>query len=214
MKTPIVAALAAAGALATPAAAGAAQLSVPPVCLVSDEPVAVTGAGFAAGAAVSLSGDVTGAATADALGGFTTTVTAPRNPGLAPRTYSVAAAEVANPASAAPPVAFAVVRERLMGNYATAIGGRPAQRTTWRFAGFAPDRPVYGHFRLRGRTIRNYRFGVARGVCGTLTVRARRVPVGRVRAGLWRLQMDQARHFRSTTRPRRTIKFQIYRRLV
>jgi hypothetical protein len=202
--------VAGAGVLAVPAGAAAAPvLSAPKTCLVSGQKLEVAGAGFSPGVAVALSGDVTTTAIADELGSFRTTVTAPRSRGLAPRSFSIAAAEVADASIAAQPVAITVVGELLNGNYRAAISGPPRQRTTWRFAGFTAGRPIFGHFRHRGRTVRTYRFGVARGVCGTLTVKAPRVPVKRLRSGVWWLQMDQARRFRKTTQPRRAIKFSI-----
>jgi hypothetical protein len=206
-------ALAAALALApaATATAGAAQLTVSDRCYVAGRPVPVSGIGFTPGAAVSLTGDVSGSVVADALGAFQTQVAAPATTGLRPRRFSVGAAETGDRTISAAPVGFPVVREILAGNYASAIGGPPGQRATWRFAGFTAGRPIYGHFRYRGRTVRDYRFGVARGVCGTLTVRARRVPVRTARPGRWRLQMDQVRRFDAATQPRRLIVFRILR---
>jgi len=64
----------------------------------------------------------------------------------------------------------------------------------------------------RGRTVKNYRFGMPAGPCGTLTVRARRVPVpaALLHSGTWTLQLDQRRHFR-TTGPKRVIPFRVFR---
>lgn len=191
------------------ASAEAAKLSVPGTCFVAGRPVPVSGVGFTPGGTVSLTGDVSGSVVADTLGAFTTRVTAPAMTQLRPRRFSVAAVDTSNPAATAPPVSFPVVRSILDGNYAEAISGPPRQRTTWRFAGFAPGRPVYGHFRHAGRRVRNYRFGVAHGVCGTLMRRAPRAPVGRLDGGRWEMQIDQARRFRARTRPRRTVVFRI-----
>ena len=46
---------------------------------------------------------------------------------------------------------FRVVRAGLDANYAQALNGPPAQRTTWRFAGFTPGRAIYAHLRSGGR---------------------------------------------------------------
>jgi hypothetical protein len=201
-------ALAAGGALAAPATADAAQVTVRERCYVAGRPVPVSGIGFTPGARVSLTGDVSGSVVADSLGAFEAQVPAPANPTLRPRRFSVGATEEGDGAVSAPPVRFPVVREILAGNYASAISGPPGERTTWRFAGFTAGRPIFGHFRYRGRTVRTYRFGVARGVCGTLTTRAPRVPVT-ARRGRWQLQMDQARRFDPATEPRRLIVFRI-----
>jgi hypothetical protein len=63
--------------------------------------------------------------------------------------------------------------------------------------------------------VKNYRFGRATGPCGTLTVRARRVPVStsRLRTGTWRLQLDNRRTYRRTATPRRVVRFRIFRTL-
>lgn len=203
-----------AAALVPAAPAGASMLELDArQCYVSGGPIGITGTGFTAGATVALSGDLTGSAVADAAGRVALQVVAPAIGGVAPRTLSVGATDQANAANAAPPVAFRLVSRLFGGNYAQAIGGRPRQRTAWRFAGFRPGRPIYGHFRFHGRTRRSYRFGVARGSCGTLTVRARRVPVRTVRAGLWTLQMDQLRRYSPRTADRRVLTFRISRTL-
>ena len=97
------------------------------------------------------------------------------------------------------------------------IAGDSTELTTWRFAGFPPDEVLYGHFRHRGVTRRTYRFGKvnALGPCGTLDVRAPRlpVPVARLRSGLWRLQLDTRSRYRDSTRPRTIVKFQVFRRM-
>jgi hypothetical protein len=55
----------------------------------------------------------------------------------------------------------------------------------------------------------SHRFGVARGVCGTLRVQASRIPgVARVTAGQWTLKLDQRRRYRPST-PGATTTFRI-----
>jgi hypothetical protein len=180
-------------------------------CYVAGEPVTVAGTGFTGGATVSLGGGVTGSGVADSAGRVAIITKAPSVTGVGPRTVSVDATDGANPANTAPAVTFRAVPELLFGNYAQAINGRPRQRTTWRFAGFQQNRPIYGHFRLRGKTRRTYRFGLARGVCGTLAARARRVPVRVVRPGVWALQVDQSPRYSRRTEPRRVLTFRISR---
>jgi hypothetical protein len=205
-------AAASAAALAPAVGAHASMLDLGPSrCYVTGDPLSVTGSGFTAGAAVSLGGDVSGSGVADTAGRVMIATTAPSVPGVRPRTLTVNATDGANAANTAPAVTFQAVRDALLGNYAQAINGRPRQRTTWRFAGFEQNRPVYGHFRLRGKTRRTYRFGLTRGVCGTLTVRARRVPVRVVRPGLWTLQIDQLRRYSPRTQVRRVLTFRISR---
>jgi hypothetical protein len=202
--------LATAGAaLATPGAARAATLDVGAACTYSGAPLQLTGSGFTPNAAVKLTGATSGTATTDATGSFSQAFRAPASPSLTGRTATIRATEVgANPANSAQ-VKVKVVKDLLATN--APISGKPDAVVTWRFAGFEPGRPIYGHYRLHGRTRRNFRFGLASGPCGTLTVRARRVPTAS-KPGSWTLQLDQQKAYVKTTEPRRTITFTIVRR--
>jgi hypothetical protein len=201
-------AVATAGAVAAaPASAQAASIAVPAPCLVSDQPVTVAGSGFTPNTLITLDGDASGSAASDAAGAFSAPLPAPAVTTIAPKTVTVNASDPANPANTAT-VSFQVVKGAYVSN--VPINGRPAQKTTWRFAGFQSGAPVYGHFRLNGTTRRNYRFGTAKGPCGTLVVQAARVPVRKVLAGKWTLQIDQRPTYASAS-PHRTFRFQIYR---
>ena len=212
MKVRSAAVLAVAAALAAPAAADASGISVQGACFVSGAPVSVTGFGFTAGAPVSIGGGAFGSTVADASGNIAATVSAPPVSTIAPRTISITATDGANPANVAG-ATFPVIRDVLVSN--APLSGRPRQKTTWRFAGFPPGTAIYGHYRFHGRTMTNYRFGKPTGPCGTLTVRARRVPVAtsRLRSGTWTLQLDQRRHYRRSG-ARRVIRFRIFRTLL
>ena len=213
MKVPFAAALTVSAALAAPAVAGAATIApVPgPTCFVSSRPVPLAGAQWAAGTSISITGGASGLATADAAGNFVTSVTAPFVRTIAPEVVTVTATGPAPGFVAS--TQFPVIRDFLLTN--APVSGRPRQKTTWRFAGFPVGRTIYGHYRVGGRTLKNYRFGRATGPCGTLTVRARRVPVptSRLRSGTWRLQLDNSSTYRRTTAPRRVVRFRIFRAL-
>lgn len=207
MTTRILVALAAAGAVTAPASAQAASIAVQAPCVVSAQPVTVAGSGFTPNTLITLDGDASGSATADANGVFSAAVPAPAVTTIAPKTVTVDASDPANPANTAT-VSFPVVKGVYVSN--VPINGRPSEKTTWRFAGFQPGEPVYGHFRLNGKTQRNYRFGTAKGACGTLVVKAARVPLRKVLAGKWTLQLDQSPRYASAS-PHRTFRFRIYR---
>jgi hypothetical protein len=207
LRTRILVAVAMAGAVTAPASASAASIAVQTPCVVSGQPVNVTGSGFTPNTMITLDGDASGSATSDATGTFSAPVPAPAVTTIAPKTVTVDATDPANPANTAT-VSFPVVKGVYVSN--VPINGRPSEKTTWRFAGFQSGEPVYGHFRLNGTTRRNYRFGTARGACGTLVVRAPRVPVRKVLAGKWTLQLDQSPLYASAS-PHRTFRFQIYR---
>jgi hypothetical protein len=201
--------LAALAALVAPAGAQAAQLTATGTCFASGQRVAISGTAFTPGAPVALTGDVRGGAQADTAGTFTTQITAPPVAGLGPRTVIVTAVDRVNAANRAT-LRLKVVRAAFGSNLP--LAGRPRERTTWRFVGFVPGRPIYAHFVLHGRLRGDYRFGVARGDCGTLSVRAPRIPgVRKLRPGRWTLKLDQRMTYRKRT-PGTTVRFRIARR--
>ena len=207
MKVRSAAVLAAAAvALAAPAAARAATITASGTCFVSSRQIAITGAGFTAGSQVRISGGVFGSALADGAGNISTTVSAPAVSTIAPKQVAITASDGTNSGGAT----VSIIRDVLVTN--APLSGRPRQKTTWRFAGFPSGTAIYGHFRWHGRTIKNYRFGKAADPCGTLTVRARRVPIaaGRLHPGSWTLQLDQRRHYRRGGAVR-VIPFRLFR---
>jgi hypothetical protein len=208
----VAGATATAAALVAPAAANASALAVQGACFVSGAPVPVTGSGFTPGAPVSIGGGAFGSTVADAAGNFTASVSAPPVTTVAPRTITISGTDGGNPANASA-TQFQVVARVFNTN--APLNGRPRQTTTWHFSGFPPGTAIYGHYRFHGRTMKNFRFGKPTGVCGTLTVRARRMPMpaSRIRRGTWTLQLDQRRHYRGSG-ARRVIRFRIVRTLV
>ena len=201
-----------AGALAAPAGASAATLAVQGACFVTGAPVTVIGGGFTPNARVSIGGGAAGSTVADPAGNISARVSAPSVTTVAPKTIGITATDGANPSNAAS-VQFPVVA-RVMNTNAP-LNGRPRQKTTWSFSGFPPGTAIYGHYRFHGRTMKNYRFGKPTGPCGTLVVRARRMPMpsSRIQSGTWTLQLDQRRHYRRSG-ARRVIRFRIVRTLL
>jgi hypothetical protein len=194
--------------LALPAGAQAATLSVQQTCFVSGADARVVGTGYTPGALVRLEGtDLSGSATADAAGNIDTTVRPYLTGGnrVTPKTFTLTASEGGAPLAS---VSFPVVGDLFMVD--ANLNGPPSSTVRWRFAGFQPGKPVYGHYRFGGRTIRNYRFGVAKGPCGTLTARARRLPT-KVRYGTWKLKFDSRRSY-SAKEPGRLGEMRIFKR--
>ena len=210
MKVRSAAVLAAAAiALAAPAAAQAATITVSGTCFVSSRQIAITGAGFTAGAQVTISGGVFGSALADAAGNISTTVSAPAVTTIAPRQVAITASD-----------GDELGRRDGRGHPRRARHERAAQRPPAAeddvaLLGFPSGTAIYGHYRWHGRTIKNYRFGKPTGPCGTLTVRARRIPVASssLHAGTWTLQLDQRQHYRRSG-ARRVITFRLFRTLL
>ncbi len=189
-----------------PAAAQAASLTAPGACLPNNEILPWVGSGFTPQSTVKLTGmELDRSAFPDATGAFQTTLLTPNNTTYTPRTYTVTATNEANPAETAS-VAVQVVKFGV----SAPLNGKPSDTAVWRFAGFTAGKPLYGHFRYHGQTIRNYRFGTAKGACGTLKTRAKRLPA-RSRRGTWTLQVDQAKSYSAKTRPSFRTSFTIYR---
>jgi hypothetical protein len=212
MTLRIAAAAGVAAALVAPGAAHASVIAVQGGCFVSGTPVPVTGSGFTPGAPVSIGGGAFGSTVADAAGNFAATVSAPPVNTVAPRTIAITATDGAAPGNASG-TRFPVIARVFNTN--APLNGRPRQKTTWHFSGFPAGTAIYGHYRFDGRTMKNYRFGKPTGACGTLTVRARRMPLpaSRIRSGTWTLQLDQRRHYRRSG-PRRVVRFRIIRTLL
>lgn len=199
-----------AGALAVPAGAQAATLAVQQSCAVSSLPIIVSGSGFTPNAPVTINGDAFGSATADATGSFLAQVPAPSVGQIAPKTVTLDATDGLNPANVGT-ATIPVVRDLFLSN--APLNGKPSSTTTWRFAGFIPGKPIYGHFRYHGKTQRNYRFGTAAGTCGTLVTKARRLPT-RSHPGKWTLQLDQHKTYSKALKLKTVISFTITRRFV
>lgn len=194
--------------LSTAAPAHAAELDViaHDLCLDNNKRYTVTGIGFTPNGEVELSGlTIEGPITADAKGAFKASYTTPNESSFTPRRITIGAVDLANPSTTASLVVHVV---RFGSN--VPVLGRPGEVVTWRFAGF-PGKTIYGHFRYRGRTVRNYRFGKAQGPCGTLAVRARRLPA-KFRSGEWSLQIDGRPLYSVYTRPALRGSFEVQRR--
>jgi hypothetical protein len=189
-------------ALLMPAAgASAAMLRSDRMCYATGEKIALGGSAFMPDMNVALPGATS--PTTDPFGRFQTTALAPRGGRFLPRKVTFRATD---PTGLMATVDVLVVRRRFDTNLP--LAGRPRTRTWWRFAGFEPGRPVVGHFRTGGRTVRTFRFGVAHDPCGVLSVRAPRLPVGSPRPGVWRLKVDQEAAYRRKA-PGRIFSFRV-----
>ncbi len=204
MHRSILVPLALAGALTPLASASAAQLTTSAAtCARSGTQVSVQGSGFTPNGAVTLGAAKT---QADATGSFVETVTVPDDGKLIPVTRKLSASDDTDPSLSA------TASIKYVGFFYTnfPITGRPTERVQWKFAGFDAGKPIYGHFRYRGTTAKNYRFGIAKGDCGTLSVKAKRLPAAS-HPGVWTLQLDQQKVYNAKTLPRRTLSFSITR---
>jgi hypothetical protein len=194
MSPPRTVLAAACGALvlscAAPGGALAATLTADQACYLEQGAIGLTGTGFAPGAGIAISGEqifLSGNAGAD--GGFRAGVTAPLLGTIQPaaKAFAIAATEQSTGTSASVTVHVAT------GAFSTSTGVRsPTATRTWKFSGLFqhPGAPIYGHFRLRGRTYADYRFGVPQAPCGTLTVKAPGIPLRSPASGKWTILVD------------------------
>lgn len=200
LRLPSLRTLVASGALVAlgataPAHAAVLKVDASDRCLDNNKSYRLWGSGFTPRATVSLSGSpFLLEAHTDINGQFRTAFITPNETSFTPRTIVLGAVEPNNPAVSATTTIHVV---RFGSN--VPVFGDPSEVVTWRFAGF-PNRTIYGHFRYRGKTMRDYRFGKARGICGTLVARARRLPA-EFRSGKWTLQIDGRSRFSTKARP-------------
>ena len=196
------------------APAGAATLTADQACYTEKSKVTLTGAGFGAADPIVLQGDqifLSGAAGAD--GGFQATVAAPLTGTIEPgsKTVTVTATDQTTPAAASVDIRVAVF------TFGTSLGlTAVGAKRQWSFSGLfqKPGKPIYGHFRFKGKTYSDYRFGVPKGPCGELKVKAPLIPGARSRPGTWTVQVDFAKHYKATTLPRLTQKTKVFRTVV
>ena len=197
------AALAAGALLASAGSAAAAQLQPARACYASGETIKLAGSGFTPNVTVSVSG-AKASPTTDNDGRFALDARAAKVRGLYPRATTFRAVDADGLMAQ---IDVPIVSSAFATN--GPLAGRPRAPATWRFAGFfTTGRPIFGHFRTRGRTVRTYRFGLAQGPCGTLVVQAPHLPVRRPRPGRWRLKLDQRPDFRARA-PGQIIRFRV-----
>jgi hypothetical protein len=207
LRTTLVTGLLTAG-LAVPASASAATIAVRQSCAAAASEVVVAGAGFSPNATVNISGGIDPTtATTDATGTFEDSVIAPDVNDFVAHPLTLTAVDATNPALAAT-ATVPIIREFFATNFP--VNGKPSDRVAWQFTGFAPGKPIYGHYRWHKKTIKNFRFGSASGPCGTLTTHARRLPTTS-HPGDWSVQFDQLAIYNRFTKPRRVATFSITR---
>ena len=209
-----------AGALAAAAApAGAAVVETLPCVQYSagEESMPIMGTGFSPNGLVTLSTTTPSdpdpapltSAPVDARGVFARATTPPplASPAVNLQSFNLIATDTTNPAAPVQlaPIPFQVVR---FGMTMTPAPKRPAQVVTFTARGFTPGKPVYVHFRFRGRTRRTVRLGVASGPCGIVSKRMRAMPTTAY-VGQWATYTNQSTQW--SGRPAWKTSFPIYR---
>lgn len=193
------------------ASAGAATLTADQACYVQKSRVQLTGLGFGADDMIFVQGNqVFQSGPADVGGGFLVTFAAPLTGTIKPgsKAFRITATDQVTQVSASVEIRVAVA------TFGTSLGFASATKPRqWTFSGMFqhPGKPIYGHFRFKGKTYSDHRFGVPTGPCGELKVKAPLIPGTRARAGTWTVQVDFERRYRATTKPRLTGKATVFR---
>jgi hypothetical protein len=193
-------------ALAVPASAGAATLTVDKPCYREGSQAVATGLGFNGNSQVTftLDGDPftdpSNPPTSDAAGTVNAQFTVGSPPGRQ-RTYVLAASDGTNSAQAnftATDLDVAVNPRR----------GNPGRRKRVRARGFNTGSVL--RFHVRGPRTRNGRVGRVRGACGNVDKRVRIVSAS-YPSGIYTVQFDERRRYSSTARPRVVFQVTIFR---
>ena len=208
-KRAAVAALVA-GALAAPASASAAVMSVNQQCYAEQDAITISGSGFTPNATVSITGGAIAVnAPTDATGAFTTTTSASKttlkHPGAQQTTLT------ATDDATGQPMATTLVNVAKLGVDGVPARSKPHKRITWNLAGFVGGGSVYGHWRFKGKTRATHRMGKPQGPCGVLQVKARQIEANTVRFGTWTVQFDFNASFKRTASPRATVSINVFR---
>lgn len=186
----------AAVALAVPAAAPAASLSVDKSCYGQGEAVKFSGGGYTANGPVALSvgGQQLGTSAANAVGELAVTIPAPAIKGKQ-RTDTFVATDQTNLSL----TATAAVKLTSLNVKVTPKNGNPAKAKRIVARGFTTGKTLYAHVR-RGSSKRNVKVGKLKGACGTLAVKRNLFPVS-AKNGVYKVQFDTKRGYSAKTAP-------------
>ena len=195
LRTAVLPALALA-ALAVPAAASAASLSVSKSCYGPGERVSFSGGGYTANGqvAVSVGGQQLGVTNANQVGEIAVDLPAPTIKGKQ-RTDVFTATDQTNLAL----VATAPVKLTSLNVKVTPKNGDPSKAKRIVARGFTSGKTLYAHVR-RGKNKRNVKVGKLKGACKTLDVK-RKIFLPNAAAGVYNVQFDSKRKYSSKTAP-------------
>jgi hypothetical protein len=200
MKLCLTAACAAVIALAVPAVASAATLSVDPVkpCYRSGETVNLAGTGFTPnvpnGVNVTRDGSAFGSLSTDALGNVAGRLNLGEDSGR--RTSTYVATDVTNPVlTASLQLTVSAVEVNVRPK-----GGRPGRRVRIGATGFTTGKNLWIHVRKRGFK-RDFKIGRLKGACKRLVAKRRVLPRGAA-TGVYTVQFDTFRRYKKSRKVR------------
>lgn len=196
--------------LAPASAAGAATATLDKPCYVEGAPMVLNASGFANGSTITASGNGVFASTGGPTNGSInpTALAAPIQPGIGPTDISNNVLNVSDGTQTVP-ISYQLV------NFAASAGTSirsPKKKRAWNFSGFPVGSTIYAHFRRGGKTVSNYKFGVAAAPCGTLSKKAPLLPkVKKIKSGTYGVQIDGAPKYNAATRPAFLSKVRVFK---
>ena len=183
-------------ALAVPAAAPAASLSVDRSCYGQGEQVKFSGGGYTANGPVALSvgGQQLGISTANAVGEIAVSIPAPSIKGKQRTDKFVATDQTNLSLTATTPVKLTSLNVKV-----TPKNGNPAKAKRIVARGFTTGKTLWAHVR-RGSSRRNVKVGKLKGACKTLDVK-RKLFLDNAKSGVYNVQFDTKRTYSAKTAP-------------
>jgi hypothetical protein len=193
-------------ALAAPAAAPAASLSVDKPCYGPGEQVEFSGGGYTASGPVALSvgGRQLGIADANSVGEFAASIPAPATKGRQ-RTDIFTATDQTNLSL----TANMLVHLTSLNVKVTPKDGDPSKAKRIVARGFTTGKVLYAHLR-RGNSKRNVEVGRLRGACRTLDVK-RKLFAADAQTGVYKVQFDAKRRYSAKTAPQVAFLVTVFR---
>ncbi len=194
--------------------AQAGTVTLDSTCYVESQGMTATGSGFTPNADITLSGGgAFGTAVADSTGAFVTVLRVPENGTIGGTSKDIVTntLDVRNFADASQDTSVKFRVTNLAYTVADS-GGNPRKKRRFDLSGFPRGSTVWAHYRFGGRTLGTVKFGTAKGDCGLVSVKMALLPAKVPnRYGVWKLQWDTKRAYKSTSLPRLTTNLQIYR---
>jgi hypothetical protein len=193
-------------ALAAPATAPAATLSVDRGCYGPGEEVAFTGVGFTSNGPVALSvgGQQLGVGTVNAVGEFEVSLGAPDIRAKKRTDLFTATDQTDLSLTANVPVHLTSLNVNV-----TPKNGNPGKAKRVVARGFTSGRVLWAHIR-RGKNKRNVKIGKLRGACKTLDVKRKLFPAD-AKDGLYTVHFDSKRKYSSKTAPQVSFQVVVFR---
>ena len=161
---------------------------------ITRESLDLGGSGFTAGALVDVSfdGKLDRTLQADAAGNLPPQVLQSPYRAKGQGTFTLTASERGNPAN----TVSAPSRTTALTLSLKPKKAKPSKRIRFKGSGFTAQKAVWAHYLYKGKVRKTVRL-VRRitNPCGLFSVKRKQIPIKRPKLGVWRLQVDQQKHY-------------------